>query len=182
MALKAMVFKVRLQIADMDRGYYQDHQLTLAQHPSENNERMMVRLLAFALNASDSLTFAKDLSDEGEPELSERELSGDTALWIEFGQGDERWLRKACGRARKVKVYAYGGRSVPVWWQQNQSTLARFDNLQVWEIPEPSAQAMARLVDRSMRLQCNIAEGQVWLSNETDSVTIEPVLLKDFSE
>lgn len=179
MALKATVIKAHLQIADMDRGYYQDHHLTLARHPSETDERLMVRLVAFALNASSTLAFSKGLSDEGEPELQEREMNGDISLWVDFGQSDEKWLRKASGRARKVKVYAYGGRSVPVWWQQNRTTLARFDNLEVWEIPEASVKAMAQFVRRSIQLQCNISEGQILLCDDETSLTVEPVLLKE---
>ncbi len=179
MALKATVFKVQLQIADMDRHYYQDHSLMLAQHPSENDERMMVRLLAFALNASATLAFTKGLSTEDdEPELWDRTLSGEINLWVEFGQSDEKWLRKAAGRAKQVRLYCYGGRSVPVWWKNSQQALQRYQNLSVVEIPEDAVTAMAKMVNRSMNLQCNISEGQVWLSNTEQSVLIEPVLLK----
>jgi len=178
MALKATVFKVELEIADMDRHYYQQHALTLAQHPSETDERMMVRLLAFALNASDSLAFSKGLCVDDEPELWDREPSGDIRLWIEFGQADEKWLRKAAGRAREVQLFAYGGRSVPIWWQQNAQAFERYRNLKVIEIPEVQVKAMAKLVGRTMKLNCSINEGQVWLSNDSDSVLIEPVVLK----
>jgi uncharacterized protein YaeQ len=182
MALKATVFKVQLQIADIDRGYYQDHALTLAQHPSENDERMMVRLLAFIINASAHLTFSKGLSVEDEPELWEKSLSGEIELWIAFGQSDEKWLRKASGRAKQVQLFTYAGRSVPIWWQQNQSALARYGNLKVWNIAEQSVSAMAQMTTRNMSLQCNINEGQIWLSDDSNSVLIEPVVLKDFAE
>lgn len=179
MALKATVFKVQLQIADMERHYYQSHSLTLAQHPSENNERMMVRLLAFALNASDSLSFTKGLSaEDDEPELWDKSLSGDINLWVEFGQSDEKWLRKAAGRAKQVQLFCYGGRSVPVWWKQNEQALQRYQNLSVLEISEASVTEMAKLVNRTMQLQCNISDGQVWLSDAEHSVLIEPVWLK----
>jgi len=181
MATKATVYKVQLQIADMDRHYYQDHSLTLAQHPSETEERLMVRVLAFILNASDTLSFSKGLSDEGEPELWDKNLNGDINLWVEFGQSDEKWLRKASGRAKQVKLYAYGGRSVPNWWKQIQSSLTRYSNLQVWEIPEEQVKALALLAARNLQLQCNISDKQIWLSNSSDSLMIEPVLLKDFS-
>ncbi|GAB59805.1 YaeQ family protein [Rheinheimera nanhaiensis] len=179
MALKATVFKVQLQIADMERHYYQSHSLTLAQHPSENNERMMVRLLAFALNASDSLSFTKGLSaEDDEPELWDKSLSGDINLWVEFGQSDEKWLRKAAGRARQVQLFCYGGRSVPVWWKQNEQALQRYQNLSVLEISETSVAEMAKLVNRTMQLQCNISDGQIWLSDAEHSVLIEPLWLK----
>lgn len=178
MAKTATVFKATINIADMDRGYYADHSLTLAQHPSETNERMMVRLLAFMLNASEHLTFARGLSAEGEPELFEQALTGEIDLWVAFGQPDEKWLRKASGRAKQVKLYAYGGRSVAVWWPQQESPLRRYDNLEVWEIPEEQVKAMTELVNRTMIIQASISEGQVWLSTADHSVNVTPVLLK----
>ncbi|WP_394129823.1 YaeQ family protein [Shewanella maritima] len=178
MALKSTVFKVTLQIADMDRHYYQDHQLTIAQHPSETDERMMVRLLAFALNASESLAFSKGLCVDDEAELWDVELNGDINLWVAFGQSDEKWLRKAAGRAKQVILYTYGGRSVPVWWQQNQSSFTRYKNLNVVNIPEDVVKAMAAFVDRTMTLQFTITDGEVLLSNASDSLTIALETLK----
>lgn len=179
MALKATIFKVQLQIADMDRHYYQDHQITLAQHPSENDQRMMVRLLAFAINASENIAFTKGLSSEDdEPELWDKDLNGDIALWVEFGQSEEKWLRKACGRAKQVQLFCYGGRSVPIWWKNNEQGLARYQNLTVLNIPEAAVTEMAQLVSRNMVLQCNISEEQIWLSNDKQSVLIEPDVLQ----
>ncbi len=179
MAPKATVYKVHLQVADMDRGYYHDHNFTLAQHPSETDSRMMVRLLAFAMNASDTLAFSKGLCVDDEPELWEKSLIGDIELWIEFGQSDEKWLRKASGRSKQVQLFAYGGRSVPIWWKQNQKTFERYKNLKVWNIPEDSVKEMGELVSRSMILQYNISEGQIWISNDAGSVLVEPELLKE---
>ncbi|NRD74627.1 YaeQ family protein [Shewanella sp. VB17] len=179
MATKATVYKVNLQIADIDRGYYQDHHVTLAQHPSETDSRMMLRLLAFAMNASDTLEFSKGMCVEDEPELWEKSLIGDIDLWIDFGQSDEKWIRKACGRAKQVQLFTYGGRSVPIWWQQNEQHFNRYQNLKVWNIPEGAVKEMGELVSRSMKLQYNISEGQVWLSNDDASVLIEPECLKE---
>jgi uncharacterized protein YaeQ len=180
MAVKATVFKVQLNVADMDRGYYADHSLTLAQHPSETNVRMMVRLLAFALNASETLAFTKGLSsEEDEPELWDQSLSGEVNLWVEFGQPDEKWLRKACGRSKKVQLYCYGGRSTAVWWQQQAGNLQRYQNLAVWEFAEAEVQQLAALVNRSMELQCTITEGQVWLSDQQHNVHLVPLNLKE---
>lgn len=179
MALKATVFKVQLNIADIDRHYYQSHSLTLAQHPSENDARMMVRLLAFALNASETLSFTKGLSaDDDEPELWDRQLNGEISLWVEFGQSDEKWLRKAAGRANVVKLYCYGGRSTGVWWSNAETALQRYRNLAVYDIPELAVTEMTKLVNRSMTLQCSISDGQVWLSDEQHNILIEPVQLK----
>ncbi|GGP53383.1 hypothetical protein GCM10009347_20270 [Shewanella algicola] len=178
MAAKATVFKVALQIADMDRHYYADHALTLAQHPSETDTRMMVRLLAFALNASDTLAFSKGLCVDDEAELWDKSLSDEINVWVEFGQADEKWLRKASGRAKQVILYTYGGRSVPIWWQQNQQALSRYDNLSVVNFPEDAVKQLAVFVTRNMALQVSISEGQVWLSDNENSVLIEPENLK----
>lgn len=179
MALKATIFKIQLQIADMDRHYYQDHQLTLAQHPSENDQRMMVRLLAFAINANEQLSFTKGLSaEDDEPELWHKDLNGEIKLWVEFGQSEEKWLRKASGRAKQVQLFCYGGKSVPIWWKNNEQALSRYQNLTVFNIPETAVVEMAQLVSRNMALQCNISEGQIWLSNDEKSVLIEPEILQ----
>ena len=112
MAIKATIFKTELQVSDMDRGYYRDHTLTLARHPSETDERMMVRLLAFALHADEALLFGRGLSTDDEPDLWQKDLTGAVELWIDVGLPTEKDIRKACGRARQVVVYCYGGRGV----------------------------------------------------------------------
>lgn len=178
MATKATVYKVALQIADMDRHYYADHAITLAQHPSETDTRMMVRLLAFALNASESLAFSKGLCVDDEAELWDKSLSDEINLWVEFGQADEKWLRKASGRAKQVILYTYGGRSVPIWWQQNQQALSRYENLSVVNFPEEAVKQLEVFVTRNMALQVSISEGQVWLSDKDNSVMVEPEKLK----
>lgn len=173
MALRSSVIKAQLSIADMDRHQYQDHHLTLAQHPSETDQRLMVRLLAFVLNATEALHFTSNLSDEGEPELSEKNLQGELVHWIAFGQPDPKWLRKACQRAQKVTLYAYGGRAVPLWLQQNSKELKRFDNLTLFEVPEPSVTALAGFYATSMKLQWSINEQQIWVTDGQSSELIE---------
>src|SRR6185295_1188816 len=144
MALKATIFKAELQVSDLDRQHFATHSLTLARHPSETDERMMVRLLAFALNADEHLEFGRGLSAEDEPDLVKRDLTGAIELWIEVGLPDERELRKAAGRSRAVKVYTYGGRSAAMWWSQNREALARLDNLTVVDIPVAIGNLAAR--------------------------------------
>ena len=175
MALGATVYKIELQIADMDRNYYHTHSLVVARHPSETDERLMVRVLAFALNATETLAFGKGLSTEDEPDLCDRDYTGRLACWIDVGLPSEREIRKACGRADRVKIYAYGGRSVAVWWKQNQDALVRCRNLQVIEIPSDASRAMAGLAQRSMRLQCTVQDGAIWLAGDATSVEIAPV-------
>ena len=175
MALKATIFKVDLSIADMDRNVYEDFSLTLARHPSENDARMMVRLLAFILFANEYLEFGKGLSTDEEPDLWLKDLTGAIDLWIVVGQPDERWLRKASGRAGKVVVFAYGDRVVDVWWEQNRSKLDKLSNLTVYRLNSDDTQALAGLANRSMNLQCTIQEGEVLITGEGDPVRVEPV-------
>jgi uncharacterized protein YaeQ len=172
-ALKATIFKAELQVSDLDRGHFATHALTIARHPSETDERMMVRLLAFALNADDALEFGRGLSSEGEADLVQRDLTGAIEHWIDVGLPDEREIRKAAGRARRVTVYTYGGRSAELWWAQNQPALARLDNLTVVDVPEETAGALEALAARNMRLDWTIQEGQVWLSHEGATIHFE---------
>ncbi len=178
MALKATIFKARLQIADMDRGLYADHALTLARHPSETDERMMVRLLAFALHvpADDhdgALEFGKGLSDADEPDLIRRDLTGRIRHWIEVGQPDDKRLLRAAGRADRVCVLAYGT-STPIWWSGIAGKLARAANLDVWQVPAAQSQALAALAQRSMNLQVTVQDGLVWLGDgEQHSVELQ---------
>ncbi|HEX4986813.1 MAG TPA: YaeQ family protein [Burkholderiales bacterium] len=173
MALKSTIFKAGLQIADMDRGYYRDHALTLARHPSETDERMMVRLLAFALHAGDALAFGTGLSTGDEPDLWRRDLTGDIEEWIDVGLPDEKRLRKACGRAAAVHVYAYGGRAADVWWRQNGGALARLDRLRVVNLPLAATQALGALAARTMQLQATIQDGQAWLADDKTAVQVD---------
>lgn len=173
MALKATIFKAELQIADMDRNYYHDHALTLARHPSETDERMMVRLLAYALHASEFLAFGKGLGADDEPDLWSKDLTGAIELWIDVGQPDEKRIRRACGRARQVFVYSYGGHGASIWWDQNASKLARSGNLSVVSVPAAATQALAKLAKRNMQLNCTIQDQQVWLGDAQDRVQVD---------
>jgi uncharacterized protein YaeQ len=178
MALKATIFKAELQVSDMDRGHFATHALTIARHPSENDKRMMVRLLAFALNADDALEFGRGLSAEDEPDLVRKDLTGAIELWIEVGLPDEREVRKASGRSKEVKVYTYGGRAAALWWAQNEGTLARLDNLTVIDISEEVMDTVKGLAERNMRLDCTIQEGQLWLSYAGETLHFEPAIVK----
>lgn len=172
MALKATIYKADLQIADMDRNYYQDHALTLARHPSETDERMMIRLLAFAIHASEALSFTKGLFDTDEPDLWQKDLTGAIDLWIEVGQPDEKRLMKACGRSKKVIVYAYSATS-HIWYKQIANKLERAKNLSVINIPAEASAQLEKLAQRNMQLQCTIQDGQIWLTDSVETVLIE---------
>ena len=172
MALKATIYKADLQIADMDRNYYQDHALTLARHPSETDERMMIRLLAFAIHANEALTFTKGLFDTDEPDLWQKDLTGAIQLWIEVGQPDEKRLMKACGRSEKVIVYCYSATS-HIWYKQIANKLERARNLTVINIPAEASAQLEKLAQRNMQLQCTIQDGQIWLTDSVETVLVE---------
>ena len=172
MAVKATIFKAELQVNDMDRNYYQGHSLTVAQHPSETEERLMVRLLAFALNASDSLAFGRGLSTDDEPDLWRKDLTGQIELWIEIGQPDEQRIRKACGRATQVIVYTFSGRGAAIWWEKNAAALERCRNLSVIDIAGESSQSIAALAGRNMQLQCFVQDGHAQLMDGETSVDV----------
>jgi len=173
MASNATIFKATLQIADMDRHYYQNHALTLARHPSETDERMMVRLLAFVRHAHETLTFGRGLSAGDEPDLWKKDLTGNIEMWIDVGQPDEKDIRRACGRARQVYLYTYGGRGVDLWWEQNRARLERLVNLSVLNMPLNNSRALAGLAQRNMQLQCTLQEGQIWIGDGQTAVQVE---------
>ncbi|MDX8399257.1 MAG: YaeQ family protein [Gallionellaceae bacterium] len=178
MAIKATVFKINLQIADMERHYYQDHALIVARHPSETDERMMVRLLAFALHAREYLEFGQGMTNDDEADVWQKDLTGAIELWIDVGIPDEKLIRKACGRANQVVVYCYGGRVAEMWYAQNKAQFERQKNLSIINIPLESSKELAKLAKRNMNLQCTIQDEQVWLSDGDASVQVDRTILK----
>lgn len=175
MALTATIHKAELQISDMDRHYYATHALTLARHPSETEERLMARLLAFALYADERLEFGRGLSDEDEPALWRKSYAGEIEQWIDVGQPDESRIRKACNRSQQVVVLNYGGRAADVWWDKTAAALGRNKNLSVLDLPEAAMRQLTGLCERGMRLQCLIQDGEVQLLNGQDTLTLRPV-------
>jgi uncharacterized protein YaeQ len=182
MALGATVYKAELSVADITRGYYADHVLSLARHPSETEERLMVRLLAFALHANDALKFGRGLSTDDEPDLWQKDATGVIELWIDVGLPDARSVRKACGRAGRVVVLAYGARKLEMWWQQNAEALARNRNLEVVTLTSGETAQLAALAQRSMRLSCTVQEGSAWIGSDRSGVNVEMGHLKRASE
>jgi uncharacterized protein YaeQ len=178
MALKATIFKVDLSVADIDRGYYADHALTIARHPSETDERMMVRVLAFALFAHEHLEFGRGLSAEDEPDLVQPDLTGAIERWIDVGLPDEREVRKACGRARAVDVIAYGGRAVDLWWEGARGKLESQERLEVRELPVDATQALGAMAARTMRLQVTIQDAHLSVTDHHAAFGTELRVLK----
>ena len=186
MALKSTIFKAQLAVADIDHGYYADHALTLARHPSETDERMMVRLVALAFhahtlqtvcNGDGTLTFGAGLSDPEDPDLVLRDFTGQTKLWIEVGQPDDGAITKACRKADRAAVYCFH-HAAEVWWRGIENKLVRLQNLDVWRIPTEASQALSALATRSMQLQATVQEGVLMLGDGQRTVDIEAVKWK----
>ena len=182
MALKSTIFKATLQVADIDHGYYADHNLTLARHPSETDERMMVRLVAMALNAHQlqdlcngdgTLRFGAGLSDPEDPDVSLTDFTGRKRLWIEVGQPEEKPMSKACSQADQVLVYPFN-HAAEVWWKGLAGKVSRLEKLQVWRLRAEDTQALAQLAERTMQLQATIQDGALTLSSTAGSVVVEP--------
>ena len=184
MALKSTIFKAELSIADIDHNYYADHAMTLARHPSETDERMMIRLIALAYHAwklqnlynnDGTLAFGAGLSNTEEPDVWIRDYTGATRLWIEVGQPEDKPLAKACGKSDEVFVYCFH-HAANVWWRGIQSKLTRFEKLKVYNIPSEQSLEAAGMAARTMKLQATIQEGVLMLGSETKNVHIEPTL------
>ncbi|QDL52885.1 YaeQ family protein [Rhodoferax aquaticus] len=186
MAIKSTIFKANLQIADIDNSYYADHALTLARHPSETDERMMIRLVALALQAhklqsvcggDGTLAFGAGLSDPNEPDVWLRDFTGQTRLWIEVGQPEDKPMLKACGKADEVVLYCFN-HAAEVWWKGIENKLSRPTNLQVFRIPTTASQSLIPLAQRSMQLQATVQEGVLTLGDTDRTVDIEPLRWK----
>ena len=173
MAIKATVHKLELAVADLDRGHYADYTYTLARHPSETERRLMVRVLGAALFSHEDLVFGRGLCVDDEADLWQLRLDGGIVRWIDVGEPDEKWIRKACARADEVVVLSFG-RAAPIWWRGIADRLQRFAHLKVFNIESDQAAEVAVLSDRGMRLQCTIQDGQVWLTDGQKSVCVTP--------
>ena len=171
MALRSIVYKAVLQVSDMDRQYYAEHPLTIARHPSETEERVMVRVLAFALHAEEHLVFGRGLSADDEADIWSLDLTGAITLWIDVGMPDERLIRKAAGRSDKVVLYVYG-RAADVWWNQHKSALAKISNLSVYRFGTDETLALAELAQRTMQVQCTIEDNEIWVTTGDAAVRV----------
>lgn len=179
MAQKATIYKVELSVSNMDRHYYETHKLTVAKHPSETDERMMVRILAYALNADEQLEMTRGLSTDDEPDIWQKSLSGELELWVALGLPSDKIVRQSCGKANAVIIYSYGGRTAEMWWEKIKNSTTRFDNLRVVNFSEKDTADLAKLADRSMQLQVNIQDGEVMVSVGDSIVYVTPVNWKE---
>ena len=174
MAIKATVIKLDLTISDMDRDYYQQHNMTMAQHPSETEQRLILRTIAFTLFAREDLQFTKGLSDDSQPDLWQKNLIDDIELWIDLGQPDEKRIRKACHKAKQVIILSYGDNAASMWWKNVEGKAKSFDNLSVYHINTDQYQSLSQLMQRHLVLNASIQDAELWLSDDQHSLHITP--------
>ncbi len=177
MALKSTIYKVNVELANMDQHYYDSLQLTIARHPSETEQRLIIRIICYILNAHPDLKFGKGISNEEEATIWQINYSNEIDLWIELGQLDEKRLKKACNKAKKVKLYCYGT-STDIWWSQIKSKVNKLDYLSVEKFDHSITDSLIKLISKTMEFQCSIQDGQLWLSSENETLLIETEKLK----
>lgn len=182
MSLKATIFKVDLSITDMDRHYYADHQLTIARHPSESDKRMMLRILAFAMHASETLSFTKGLSDVEEPDIWQKDYSDVLEQWIELGQPSEQRIKKGCNQSQQMTVYSYHNGMFENWWQKEKNALMTRKNLSIYTIAESIIESLTLAVSRQMQIQCTIQDGQAWFNFGEETVEVSLTTIKSVNE
>ncbi len=176
MALGATIYKANIDISDVDRGYYGSHLCTLARHPSETEERLAIRMLAFCLYVGETdmrLEFGRGLSMEGEPALWEIDDTGAIARWIDVGVPDIRQVRKAAGRSNEEIVIAYGEDRIEPWWKQNMSDMRKVEKLSVAMLKDAEVAQMIPLIGRTMHLTVTVQDSVVWLSDSVNTAQVQ---------
>lgn len=179
MAQNATIHKIDLHISDMNRHYYETHKLTVAKHPSETDERLMVRLLAFALHAQEHLEMTRGLSSEDEPDIWQKSLSGELQLWITLGQPSEKIIRQSCSKSDQMVIYSYGGRPTEAWWNKIKGQVARFDNLRIISLPETATKALAGKLERSLSMQITVQDGEIMVHIGEELIEVTPEIWKN---
>lgn len=171
MALKASIYKANLSVSDMDRNVFGDFNLTVALHPSETVERMMVRILAFCYRAAENLTFTKGLSSMDEPDLWLKHDNGTILEWIEVGQPTPERLKKASGHSQAVEVFTYG-RGMDVWWKSNSAAIRALPKVSIHYFAADELQSLTALADKTMNLTVTITESIAYVSSAAGDITI----------
>lgn len=177
MAIKPTIYKFRISLSDLNRNYYDTLNLTVALHPSETIERMMVRVLSYCINAQEQLAFTKGLSEIDEPDLWVRTYDEKTTLWIDVGEPSVERIKKSCRLAEKVKVYCFNSKA-DVWWKQFQ---AKINQLQasVVKFNWHEIQSLARLVERTMDMSVSITGDSAYVATELGECEVAWVTLQE---
>lgn len=164
MAIKPTIYKLKLDLSDLNRDVYDSFALTIARHPSETLERMMVRVLAFCLNADEQLVFCKGLSDTEEPDLWLHDLDGTLQLWVDVGEPSVDRVKKASRQAKRTRVYCFNHKA-PTWWQQQREQLSRM-KVDVYRFDWEQVQALAAISERGMDFSVTLSGDSVYIASE----------------
>ncbi|MDH5560462.1 MAG: YaeQ family protein [Deltaproteobacteria bacterium] len=179
MALKATISKVNLSVSNIDRHHYQDYRLTLAQHPSETDLRLVFRLAAFALYSQENPQFTKGLCADEEPELWTHRPTGEIRHWIELGQPSEKRIRQALSKAERMTVIGFHSTKFKMWFKGlNKKTLEQ-KKLRLIMFESIGTSGPEDLAQKNMNLSCIIQDDRIFLSSENVQVTLaisSPVL------
>ena len=178
MALKSTIYKVRLTLSNLNIHHYSDYSLTIAKHPSENELRMMIRLLAFSLSAQEDVQFTKGLSADNEADLWKINHDGSIEHWIELGLPDERRIRQICSKANKVTIYTYHGNQALLWFESIENKVQRFDHLNIIHFSVKDTHLLEAFAEKGMNLNISIEDNDIWISNETERICVEYLVVK----
>jgi len=174
MALNSLIYKVNVTLSNFDIHYYDEFNLTMAKHPSENEERMMYRLIAFLYCGSEKLKFTKGLSETDEPELWEKGHSGEILHWVELGQPDEKRIRKACGKSERVSIFTFHHEKALTWVSKIKNKID-FSKVEIVLLNATDNGPIDKIAERTMRLSCTIEDNYLYLGNDLERVGIEVI-------
>jgi len=174
MAIGASIYKVNLNLSNFNTHYYHDFNLTMAKHPSENEARMMFRLAAFCYCAHEDLEFTKGLSTQDEPELWQKDLTGDILHWIELGQPDEKRIKQAAGKSRKVSIFTTNPNSALEWESKIKKKVSS-DKVNIYHLDVTDNGPIDRFVEKSMILSCTLEDNLMHLSNDRERIGIQVI-------
>jgi len=176
-AIKPTIYKLRISLSDPNRNYYDTLNLTLAQHPSETLERMMMRALAYCINAQENLVFTKGLSDVDEPDIWVRTMDDQTSLWIEVGEPSADRIKKASQLAQSVRIYCFNSKA-DVWWQQISGKINRL-KASVYKFEWENIVNLASQVKRTMDISVSITGDSAYVATESGETDISWVILQE---
>jgi len=170
MALTATIYNFDVDLADNDRGVYETLAVRVAQHPSESDEYLIARLLAYLLEYAEGIAFSRGVSEPDEPTISVRDLTGAVKAWIEIGTPDAPRLHKASKAAARVAVYCH--KDTAQWLRQlDRTAIHRADALELYAIDRDLINALVSRLDRRMALSVSITDRELFVSIGDDNLT-----------
>jgi uncharacterized protein YaeQ len=164
MALSATVYTLDIDLADSDRGVYETLSLRVARHPSESDDYLVARILAYCLEYTEGIAFSRGgLSDPDEPPITVRDLTGALQAWIDIGAPDASRLHKACKLAPRVAVYIHKD---PTQLLRNLSgeRIHRASALELYALDRQLVSELVARLERRMAFAVSINEREIYLS------------------